>query len=212
MSWLDITGTIEEGMWHYGPHQPEIKITKIAAIEDGKHDEYAFQFTSLTGTYLETAAHYYKGERSIDQLKPSDFILDAIVIKLNPKKFQEPILVNELEPYTQKVKPNDALLISTGWEEHWNKPEYVTDSPYFSPEAMQWVVDRKVALLGADMPCFDHKNNPVRVNAILFKPGTLLLAPLVNLKSIPQERAKLYAFPLKIAGVCATPCRALLEL
>jgi arylformamidase len=212
MSWIDITGTIQEGMWSYGPHLPEVKIKKIEAIEDGKHDTYSYNFTSLTATYLETAAHYYKGERSIDQLKPEDFILDAIIMKLKPKGFQEPIMVDELEPYTQKVKPNDALLISTGWEEHWNKPEYVTDSPYFSPEAMQWVVDRKISLLGADLSCFDNKKNSVRVNSILFKPGTLLLAPLVNLKAVPKERVKLYAFPLKIVGVCATPCRAIVEI
>ncbi|MCX7918354.1 MAG: cyclase family protein [bacterium] len=212
MAWIDITGPIQEGMWNYGPHLPEITIKKIEAIEQGKHDIYAFCLTSLTATYLETAAHYFKGERSIDQLHPEDFILDANIIKLKPKGFQEAILVEELRPYTEKIKPNSALLISTGWEDKWNNPDFVIGSPYFTPEAMQWVVDRKISLLGADIPCYDNQKNSVRVNSLLFKSGALILAPLVNLKNIPKDSAKLYAFPLKIVGVCATPCRALLEL
>jgi kynurenine formamidase len=211
MSWIDITGTIEKGMWHY-KDLPEVKIRKVTSIENEGYDEYEFLLTSLTSTYLETEAHLIPMRRSIDELSPEDFIRDALIIKLKSKLPLEHIEREDLIPYEDKIKAKDALIISTGWEDYWNNDIFIKQSPHFTMEAMEWIVERRVSILGGDIPCFDHPGREVGVNKILFGSEALILAPLINLKGIQVERARLYAFPLKIKGVCATPCRAILEV
>ncbi|NLE67881.1 MAG: hypothetical protein GX608_10705, partial [Lentisphaerae bacterium] len=103
----------------------------------------------------------------------------------------------------------DAVIVATGWDRRWNKPGFVTESPHFTSEAMDWVLGRGPALLGGDIPCYD---DPLRSEGLvnkLFERGLLILAPLVNLRVLRSTRATLIALPPRIKDTCAFPCRAL---
>ena len=65
-----------------------------------------------------------------------------------------------------------------------------------------------ISLMGADMPRFDSWETPQGFFADFFRKDILLLRPLVNLRAITQSRVQLIALPLKVKGVCGTPCRA----
>jgi kynurenine formamidase len=92
----------------------------------------------------------------------------------------------------------------------WNRPGYVADSPHFTPAGMRWLVDTGASIIGGDIPCFDDPTQPVGVNLLLFEAGCLILAPLINLRQARLERPLLVALPLRVKGVCGTPCRAIL--
>ncbi len=212
MKLVDLSGTLEAGMWHY-PHLPEVEIAQVTSIEDQGSEAHVFRLATITGTYLETAAHLLRGQPTIDQIPVERFICDAAILRVGKKKPAQAVTVNDLEHAAQDVDihPGDALLLDTGWEQMWHAPNFVEDSPYLTIQAMRWIVEQEISILGGNMPCFDNPRGGVGVNRVLFKSGALILAPLVNLAAVTQPRVKLMAFPLKIKGVCGTPCRVIIQ-
>ena len=211
MKLVDLSGTLEAGMWRY-PHLPQVEITQVTGIEEYGSEAHVFRFATISGTYLETAAHLLHDQPTIDQIPAERLICEAVVLRVKKEPAQA-IAVSDLERAAGGVdiRPGDALLLDTGWERMWNAPNFVEDSPYLTMEAMRWIAGRKISILGGNMPCFDNPRGGAGVNGVLFKSGALILAPLVNLAAVTQPRVTLMAFPLKIKGVCGAPCRVIVR-
>jgi arylformamidase len=211
MRLVDITGPLENGMWRYPDPYPEVRLEEIPVPEWIPYPTYSWVFTlgSQSGTYLETAAHMFRGALSIDQVPLERLVLETAVIQLREVGANEAITADELEGAQVDVRPGDALLVATGWGSRWHAPDFVENCPYFTREAMEWVFQREVSLMGADMPRFDSWRTPQLFFAEFFQRDILLLAPLVNLRAITRPRVRLIALPLKVVGACGSPCRAI---
>jgi len=209
MKIIDITGTIENNMWSYGAPIPEVSIEKVSSLNDGKYNENNYKITvgSISGTYLETGAHRLPGKKALLDISVEDFFMDAVLLKLADKKTGEHITLEEIKASESLLDNTQALIISTGWENMWNKPNFVKDSPHFTEEAMDWILARDIKIMGGDFPCFDDPRNSEGLVNKLFSKDLLILAPLVNLRNIPAEKIKIIALPLKIKEICGCPCR-----
>lgn len=210
MKIIDVSGTLENGMWSYGPPIPKVCIEEVASIDKIGWEAHEISFATISGTYLETSAHLLKDGRTIDQLKPEEMIKEAVVIKVPEKKPLEHITVEDLESNKVKINKGDALLIHTGWDKMWNRKNFVKESPHFTKKSMDWIIEQEISILGLDVPCSEDPQKPEDLNSALFKAGVLLLAPLVNLGHISKTRVNLIALPLKVRGISGCPCRALI--
>jgi kynurenine formamidase len=186
-------------------------IERVAQVSDaaGWEADRLTLFT-LTGTYLEASAHLRADGERIDEISPDRFIRPATILHLPDAGPGHKITPDELIAAGGQPQPGDALLISTGWDRMWHRLGFVENSPHFTQGAMAWLLDQSPAIIGGDIPCFDHPTQPVGVNHALFAAGCLILAPLVNLRQARMDRPLLIALPLRVKGVCGTPCRALL--
>ncbi len=215
MKIIDVTGTIENGMWGYDApvHKVKIETPSIDDLPMYKGHRALFHritISTLSGTYLETSAHLFRKGSFLDEVPVERMICNAAVLRLpKKKKPAEYITEDDLIACRINVKPREALLVDSGWHKMWNKDNFVSGSPHFSEEAMKWILDKNISILGADMPVFDHLYQPKGFLLDLFRKGCMLLAPLVNLSMISQKRVKLVALPLKVKGVCGAPCRAI---
>jgi kynurenine formamidase len=208
---IDVTGVIEDQMWHYaGPVTPPV-IEQIASLEGpAGWEAHRMTLCTLTGTYLEAAAHLLPGGEKIADIAPERLIRPAAILQLPDCPPGYAITAQDLRAGGIQPQAGDAVLVATGWDHMWNRPRYVEDSPYLLPEAMQWLVGTGASIIGGDMPCFDNPADPQGVNVVLFQANCLILAPLVNLRRAASARLWLIALPLKVKGVCGAPCRALL--
>ena len=212
---IDISGPIEDGMWAYDAPYPTPRIEQIPPPDWLEYPVYSqtVHFAVQTATYLETAAHMDRDALTIDQL-PLDrcYMIDALHLWI-PTPGGQAITPDALDAAcrTAGVQPQarEALLVGTGWDSHWYKADYVTNPPYFTAAAIDWVLEHDFSLLGGDTPRYDSPTNPQNFFPKFFRHDILLLAPLVNLGAIRQPRGKLVALPLKIQKACASPVRAL---
>lgn len=216
MKIIEISGFLENGIWSYGLPFPEVEIKPIDTIDQDGVSAHSITLTTNSGTYLETSAHLFKGEETIDQVPSEKLITEAVVIKLAEKKAREHITVEELEKSQVNVKEGDALLIHTGWDSMWNKEGFVEGSPHFTRESIEWILEKKISILGADLPCYDDPQRESLTRGLsllgeVFKNKILILAPVVNLGQVSKKRVKLIALPLRVKGknLSAAPCRAL---
>jgi kynurenine formamidase len=212
---VDISGPIRDGMWSYGDPYPTPRIEQIPPPDWLSYPVYSqtVHMAVQSGTYLETAAHMDPSRMTIDELPLARcYLVDGLCLWI-PRSADQAIEADDLIDACKAAgvtpRPRDVLLVGTGWDRQWDAPNYVTNPPYFTSGAIDWVLAQDISLLGADTPRFDSPRNPQNFFPKFFAHDILLLAPLVHLDQVRQARGKLVALPIKIDKACASPVRAL---
>lgn len=210
---IDITGTIHNGMWTYGPPYPSVRVEEIPIPAWVPYPTYSWRFElgGQTGTYIETGLHMKRGRPALIDIPIESLInRDSVVLKVPGKESSEnAITVADLERCGAEIRPGDAVLVSVGRDRKWRDADYVSESPYFERAAMDWLIDRKPFLIGGDWPRFDSWRKPQKFFERFFDEGILLLAPVVNLGQVGRARVKLWVLPMKVEASAAAPARAL---
>ena len=220
---IDITGTIQEGMWSYPDPFPDVLIKPLPEVPWVKGDVYCEIFDGLcsqTGTYLETPAHFYGNDKSyllIDVDVATLMNRDCIVLNVGlkdppPGKDRYGITVEDLEscPGAGEIKPGDAILVGTGWGTHWMERDFLEKGPFFTYDAMQWLIGKKPYILGGDSARWENLEEPQGFFPDFYAADILMLGPCVNLEKVQSHAVKLTALPMKIVRTSCAPCRAVL--
>ncbi len=102
------------------------------------------------------------------------------------------------------------LLIHT-WVSELPDDQWPDDFPYPTIELIDWLAAHGVVLLGLDVPSMDAADShDLPCHHHLWRHGIVNLETLM-LAEVPDGKYELVALPLKIAGVCGSPIRAILR-
>jgi kynurenine formamidase len=212
MTITDISGPIFGGMWTYGGTYGEVEIAEVPQLEAVTLATYSWRMSMSvqSGTYLETSLHVRRDGPALIEVPIEDLWMRDCVLLRVPKGPNESVSKRELEACEVRIEKGDAVVVATGWDGHWREPDFVSDCPWFTREAMDWVLDHEPFMMCGDVPRFDSWAEPQGFWPRFFEQGTLLLAPVVNLAAVKISRAKLCALPMKIEESCAAPCRVVI--
>lgn len=132
------------------------------------------------------------------------------------------VTAEELEAATEgRAKPGDALLIRTGWLSDGNVKarglhSIEHEEPGIGSDAVDWIVERDIALVGADtfgvevLPSDPGTTAPVHIR-LLVDYGVHLIE-LLDLDELSSERPERFMFvvaPLRIRGGINSPLNPL---
>ena len=172
-----------------GDPKPEVELLK--KMED--MDDYNLSFirmTTHTGTHIDAPLHFCEDGSPIDQLRLSTFYGKCTVITV------EGILTGEdmerLLPYCKRR----ILFRGNG-------------KTYLSHSAAIVLAESRVILVGTDAESIATPFDEVRPHRELARAGITVIENL-NLSAIKDGEYELCAFPVKLAGLEAAPCRAIL--
>ena len=185
----------------------EIKIleTTSTKIPDRRAlNNSRFSVSIHTGTHMDAPFHFFDDGQTIDQISLDRFCGPALCVDLEGEKSIE---AANLKPFEQKIRQYPKIILHTGWESHWRKPDYFTDHPCLTGDAAQFLVDSGVHLVGLDTPSVDQP--PFPAHLVLLGNGVVIVENLRNLDAIPQEAFELIVLPLKIVGRDGSPARAI---
>ena len=169
-----------------------------------------------TGSHVDFLRHVQEdGETAVD-VDLERVFGDALVVDLSFAGPNHEISVPDMEKYAQEVKAGDIVLVRTDWtEKHWgNFPTYYMESPYCSPEAAQWLMDRGARAIGFD--CFseycarlpDFTSEDFIIHKIILENGSILMQQMTNLSSLPTgNRFQFFAPFVKMTGAEGSPAR-----
>lgn len=104
----------------------------------------------------------------------------------------------------------ERLLIHT-WVSDLPDDQWAEDFPYPTVELIDWLANRGVVLLGVDMPSVDNFDSTTLDCHHRLKQHGIVNLETLCLKGVPDGVYELIALPLKIAGVCGSPVRAILR-
>lgn len=189
------------------------------------------EFTRLgthSVTHVDAPWHYNStigGEpaATIDRLPLEWFFSDGVVLDMTAKADGEKIQVPDVEAALAAIgympKPLDIVLVRTGRDAFYGRPDYMLRGPAVSPEATRWLYERGVRVMGIDAWGWDGPLDRQAAEALArLEPGVFWAAHqcdlaysqierLVNLGSLPRSGLKVSCFPLKIRGGSAGPAR-----
>lgn len=224
MSLTDITGRLEPGMWDYRVFPgfdemiPPLQVDPIGTLETDGFVASRVVLSTITGTYLEASNHVLADGRNLDQHPVEDFVRPVRILRLGrlaPDTVISGALLAAAAP--DGLTPGEAVIIDTGWYEQWNRPGFVTHCPTMRPDALAWLIEQQIGLLGVDVPAIEaawtEGDGDAKGGLLseLFARGCLLLAPVVGLDRIGADRGRLIALPIPLAGTSGAPVRAVVE-
>ena len=170
---------------------PETRAEKIKSIENG--DGYNLTEISMSvhsGTHIDAPLHFYDEGSSIDNIRLNTFFGKCTVISVSGILTGEDM--ERLLPYCKRR----VLFHGEG-------------KTFISHSAAIVLAESRVVLVGTDAqsiaPSFDEE----RTHRELARAGIVILENL-NLSAIDDGEYDLCAFPIKLGGLEAAPCRAII--
>jgi len=116
------------------------------------------------------------------------------------------IRIEHLQHAADKLPPRVLVRCCEKADATWN-PEFTA----YAPETVQWLAAQGVLLIGLDTPSVDPASSKtLDSHQQLLRLRLRVLENLV-LDEVPEGDYELIALPLKLAGACASPVRAVLR-
>jgi arylformamidase len=169
-----------------------------------------------TGSHVDFTKHVQADGETAADVALERVFGEALVVDLSFVEANHEITVADLENHAPKIRQGDIVLVRTDWtEKQWgNFPAYYMESPYCSPEAAQWLIDRGVKAVGFD--CFseycarlpDFTSEDFVIHKIILENGATLMQQLTNFSQLPTDRRVQFFAPfIKIRGAEGSPAR-----
>jgi arylformamidase len=159
-----------------------------------------------TGTYIDMPAHRFPGGQDL-----ADLALERVVDL-------EGVLVDCRGATDRAIEPaafdgvdvrGRAVLVATGWDEHWGTETYLSDNPFLTGVAAEWLVEAGAALIGIDSLNIDSLTDPARpAHTAILGAGIPLVEHLTGLGALAAVSWRFYAVPPRIRGMATFPVRA----
>ena len=207
---IDLTLTISESIPSF-PGSPKPQFLLWSELkEDGYNLELLF-LSSHTGTHLDAPYHFVKNGLKINQIPLDRLIGKAILIKL-PKTNNTPIIKSDItlfEKNNGSIPNNSSVFFYTGWQKNLKKDNYFIENPGLGVSAAEYLVSKKINLVGIDSPSIDlGKDQSFSVHHILSKNNILIVENLTNLNKISSQEFNFTILPLKLKDATGSPVRA----
>jgi arylformamidase len=156
------------------------------------------------GAHADAPLHYANGAPAIDEVALDAYLGRCRVIHAigaGPL-----ITVVHLQHAEPDLPPRVLVRCCEHADTVWN-PAFTA----YSPDAIDWLAERGVRLVGIDTPSVDPADSkPLHSHQLLRKHDLRVLENLV-LDDVPAGDYELIALPLKLRGACASPVRAILR-
>jgi kynurenine formamidase len=159
-----------------------------------------------TGTYLDMPAHRFPGRPDLAGLELEQVVdLDGLLVDCRGRG-EKPIGPDAFEGLRIAGR---AILVATGWDAHWGTETYLSDNPFLTEAAAQYLVGAGAALVGIDSLNVDSLADPARpAHTVILGAGIPLVEHLTDLGALPPEGWRFFAVPPRISGMATFPIRA----
>ncbi len=216
-SYIDLSHVIYDGLVTY-KGLPAPIICDFLSRENSR-SRYAagteFQIGKIemvtnTGTYVDCPFHRYEDGKDLSEVMIESFAnLEGIVVRANYKNG----LAITADAFKGKELRNRAVLVHTGWAEHWATDKYYENHPFLTEDAAVYLKGCGVKLVGIDSHNIDDTRGNTRpVHSTLLREEIIIAEHLCNLESIPDEGFTFTAVPPKFKGAGTFPVRAFAKL
>jgi len=164
-----------------------------------------------SGTYIDCPFHRYADGKDLSEVSLDRFAdLPAVVVRA-PYRDRLEVGVDKFHGIDVAGK---AVLIHTGWSEHWSTSTYLNDHPFLTQQAAAYLRDQGAHLVGIDSHNIDdtRRRNNRPVHTILLRNDILIVEHLTGLEQLPDDQFLFSAIPPKVRGMGTFPVRAFARL
>jgi kynurenine formamidase len=190
--------------------------------------------TTHAGTHMDAPIHY--GPRTIpDEQEPMRIdewpiewcMSDSVVLDIRDIPQGHEVTSEEVQQQLAEIgyelKPLDIVLVMTGNDKYWGSEEYLGRGGHLGREALKWILEQGVKVVGTDSWSFDRPGRQWAADYLAHDRDSKYLWPchvlglempyahiekMANLDLLPRHGFTLIAFPIKVSGGSAGFVRA----
>jgi len=192
-------------------------------IERGDKSNTSYlEIYAHTGTHIDSPWHFNQLGWRIHSFDIRQFVFENVLCISIPREPWQPVEPEQLEPYWEKIRHSDALLINTGFAARYRNQDisqYLDATPGLSLEAAQMLAEIKtLGCIGVDFTSIENLNRnrplgyPVH-HALLDRAEPMILLEDANLEVLGhQSIRRIFLFPLRVVDLEASPVTAVAEI
>ena len=169
-----------------------------------------------TGANIDSTLHVFKDGITTAEISLDQVVGEALVVDLSFAGANQKITIDNLRRGgADQIKKGDIVLLRTDWTDkmYGQWPDYFTRSPFFPPEAAEWLVAKDPKSIGFDffeeycarLPDFTSEDFPM--HRVILGAGIVIMEGITNLGVLPRRRVPFYAPFYKIEGTEGAPAR-----
>jgi kynurenine formamidase len=190
------------------------------------------QLATHSGTHLDAPYHYHPtmdgGKRAltIDEIPLEWCFGPGVVLDFRYKGDGERITLEDLQKEIHRIdhplQEGEIVLIMTGADQYWGKPEYLLKGAGMTRESTLWVLDHGIKIVGTDawswdrpLPFIAQEYQKTKDASIIWEAhfagierAYLHIEKLCNLDQVPPHGFTFCCFPVKIKRASAGWIRA----
>jgi kynurenine formamidase len=205
---IDLTAQMFDGAPTM-PMDPKFSISWHCTLETLGYNLSRFITSTHQGTHIDAPRHFFNKGECIDEIALERCVVRAVKVDLTGKKDGEPIEPADLEPYAKWIKQGCNVLLHTGWDKHFPDKSFFSGFPFVTKSLANWFVEKKVGLVGMDMPTPNGEDWRY-VHVKMLGAGILIVEGLTNMEALPHDEAfTFFSLPLKLQGRDGSPIRAI---
>ncbi|MBR5720757.1 MAG: cyclase family protein [Bacteroidales bacterium] len=212
MKIIDLSFVIENGIPTCGtPWHQTVKLEQMGTIDTVGRNTHSILLGSHTGTHMDAPYHFVKGGRTIESTPLETLCGPISVIDFSRFKAGDVVQYDDVKD----LKVTERMLFRFDWFKHWRTGDYYKAFPFFSEEAVSFLMANGIKLLAMDTPSPDDTKN---INSIdspnhkaLLSKDIIIIEYLNNTDQIDlAKKHTLVALPLKLKGSDGSPSRVIL--
>jgi len=191
MNIIDLSHEIHDKMPVY-PGDTETGLKQVRFLDNDHYNNHILDINMHAGTHIDSPMHLTDCSKYISESPPGSFIGEGCVLDVKGQS-----IIGYKVEYNAMVRENSIVLLYTGFDDHYGEKEYYENHPCLDIRFCEFLVKKKVKMVGIDAPSPDKY--PFEVHKMLFRNNIYILENLMNLgQLIDKERFEVIALPLKI--------------
>lgn len=193
MKLIDISNILDNETPIY-PGDYSLTLTKHKTLEKDYYTSYLLSSCLHTGTHIDIPMHLLEDKRMV-----SDFPLDSFMGKGVLLDVRGEDTITMKPSYEEMIKEEEIVLLYTGFDKQYKTKRYFTKHPVVSTELGEFLISRKIKILGMDMPSPDYP--PFTIHKALLSNEIFILENLTNLENLLKvSNFEVIALPLKLSA------------
>ncbi len=212
-SLIDVSHTIRHGMITYpglpGPSIGDFLTREASRASYAPGTEFQIgrmELVANTGTYVDAPFHRFPRGKDLADLPLASLAnLPGIVIRTLNRGSR----AIDRSWFADHPVAGRAVLVHTGWSQHWGTEAYLQGHPFLTEDAVQFLVGAGAALVGIDSLNIDDTADGRRpAHTLLLQNEIPVVEHLTRLAALPDEGFRFFAVPVKVRGMGSFPVRA----
>jgi kynurenine formamidase len=209
-SWIDLSHPLRADLARI-PFFPPPRFERIMSMPKDPLNVTEIQMVCHFGTHVDAPCHFIPDGPAFHEIPLDRLCGGGVVWRLacEPYGLIEPEMLAAAEP---ALRPDDIVLLDTGWASSFGTPLY-DRHPSLSVAAAEWLAVHGAKLVGVDFatPDLAVSRRPSGfdwpVHHVLLGQGVLIAEHLTNLRALCGRRIEAMFLAINIEGADGGPCR-----
>ena len=214
MAIIDLSLTIDNECQTCGtPWHQKVMIEKMGNLETVGRNTSRIVLGSHSATHMDAPLHFINGAHGIDKNDLDICVGDVTCVDFRHIGVGEVVSVADIK----NLNISTRMLFVFGWFKNWKTKEFYKGFPYFSKEAVKYLIDNGMKLMALDTPSPDNgsainEKDDSPNHKLLLQKDIIIVEYLCNTDKIDfKKKYEIIALPLKIANSDGSPSRVILR-